>query len=89
MVKDLSVLAHSFSSTPKDQWEENVMSFRQRASMQQQMAEKHSVFFFFFYKKKNSLGSAVGGRKHCIATVWLLAPGRNGAEINQHVERSK
>lgn len=43
LVKDLSVLAHSFSSTPKDQWEENVTSFSQHTwPMQQAMAGKYS-----------------------------------------------
>lgn len=62
LVKDLSVLAHSFSSTPKDQWEENVTSFSQRALMQQQTAGKYSDL-----KKKNQPWISGGWEKTLMA----------------------
>lgn len=77
LVKDLSVLAHSFSSTPKDQWEENVTFFSQRASMQQEMAGKYSDFLKK-PKKERWVGKTIAYR-------------RSGqiSEIIQRVERSE
>lgn len=76
LLKDLSVLAHSFSSTPKDQWEENVTSFGQRASVQQEMAGKYSDLKK--KKKERWVGKTIAYR-------------RSGqiSEIIQRVERSE